>query len=206
MTTNRTAQPVYATKTEINTQPLADFFHEHNPDMDKGAPCVVRGDWILNIPPVYEVTERGRGSCALLGQYWYSRKLNAFVYRPNFTTAGHIPQPPAEWITANTPIVRWIEPESNTEAAQQSAAELEQADDAPSPAHMAMMAADNAANARRDAEAAEWLDNLMAKTSQPSMFAATNADLPLFSGTAPRAHVSPFVESEVSAERQPRLF
>jgi len=44
------------------------------------------------------------------------------------------------------------------------------------------------------------------KTSQPSMFAATNADLPLFSGTAPRAHVSPFVESEVSAERQPRLF
>lgn len=42
------------------------------------------------------------------------------------------------------------------------------------------------------------------KTSQPDMFAARTDDLPLFSGTAPRATVRPYVETE--QHPQPRLF
>lgn len=40
---------------------------------------------------------------------------------------------------------------------------------------------------------------------QPDMFAARVDDLPLFSGTAPRAHVAPFVETPASP-RQTKLF
>ena len=106
-----------------------------------------------------------------------------------------------------------LSPESNTEAAQQNAAELEQA---PHPA--ACICDECLKSANSVWELQHPRTGLLhevrqrngyydaPKTSQPSMFAATNADLPLFSGTAPRAHVSPFVESEVSAERQPRLF
>ena len=143
------------------------------------------------------------------------------IYIPRAAAAAYL----AECLAA-------LAPESNTEQAQQNAAELEQAEPRD------LLAALSAAGCfdelgRLSCYKHEVRDlltqaNLLALvaagllrrtfggpatygaveyylTSQPSMFAATNADLPLFSGTAPRATVTPFVETEPQPTT-PRLF
>ena len=114
------------------------------------------------------------------------------IYIPRAAAAAYL----AECLAA-------LAPESNTEQAQQNAAELEQA---PHPANCACDECRNAFFDELDSQLDQRITKLRKQIAQADMFAATNADLPLFSGTAPRATVSPFVESEVSAEQQPRLF
>lgn len=92
------------------------------------------------------------------------------------------------WLNAHgTHLPAALAPESNTEAAQQCADELEQADEPWEP--------DDPDGSDLEGERLEQCD----------FFAARVDDLPLFSGTAPRATVTPFVETEPQPTT-PRLF
>lgn len=122
-----------------------------------------------------------------------------------------------------------LAPANNTEARQQAAADLEQAEPEAMTATEARAAELEFANAeccicgsrggpmrhrlQPSGQVAHFhaavcnviLAGYDGETSQSDLFAARVDDLPIFSGTAPRATVRPFVETPASP-RQPKLF